>query len=109
MYEHHISCPVPQPYTAPSRYSQLPDKVRAIVDMVSAECGVSAEDILGDSRKRPIAYARFKAAARLRAMPWVSGAHSPGRPSLPQIARWLGGGDHTSVMHMLRRAKELGL
>lgn len=58
---------------------------------------VRLSDIMSDRRTRPVAYARFEAMSRLKDRNW----------SLPKIGRTLGGRDHTTALHGIRRFKEL--
>lgn len=79
-------------------------RARSIIADVAKEHGVTAEDLCSRSRVRRLAYPRFDAMSRLRAL-----HNAPGRHvfSLPQIGNILGGRDHTSVIHGLRKAAEL--
>jgi chromosomal replication initiation ATPase DnaA len=65
-----------------------------ILRQVARKHGVTLSEMLGPSRKRFIAHARFEAAYRLR---------TECRMSLPQIGRRLGGKDHTTIIHALRQ------
>jgi chromosomal replication initiator protein len=73
----------------------VPDRAAAILADVAAEHGVTVAEIIGPSRKPKIAYARFHAEAALRALTMANGAP----PSYPMIGRWLGGRDHTTIIH----------
>lgn len=57
--------------------------------------GVSVKELQGSKRHRYIARARFALCAALR----ERGA------SYPQIGTWLGGRDHTTIMHAVDRAR----
>jgi len=63
---------------------------------VSVTRGVSIVDIMGTSRIKHIAHARQEVAWRMR-----QAKDERGKPrfSYPQIAEWMGGLDHTTIMH----------
>jgi hypothetical protein len=63
---------------------------------VSVTRGVSIVDIMGASRIKHIAHARQEVAWRMR-----QAKDERGKPrfSYPQIAEWMGGLDHTTIMH----------
>jgi|GEM_PF-2228651 len=71
---------------------------RDIMGFVSWHTGIPLDDILQSSRAVPLTIARFKAAYLLK---------RERKPSLPQIGRMLGGRDHTTVLHGIRRAEEM--
>lgn len=73
----------------------LPPRIRAILEEVSAETGVSVGAILGQIRKRKVVRPRQEAMRRCRDL------RDP-QPSLPQIGAWFGGRDHTTVIHAIR-------
>ena len=75
------------------------DLLRQIAREVGARYGVSVEDITGESRLRPIVHARQEVAWRLYSARHPSGAR---RFSMPQIGAWLGGRDHTTILHAIR-------
>lgn len=71
----------------------------AILDATCRQFEVSRGDVLGKSRKAHIVDARFAAA-------WVARRRLR-RHSYPEIGRLMGGRDHTSIMHAVRRADEV--
>ena len=66
---------------------------------VASSYRVSPADILGLSRSRRFVHARQELAWRMR-----NAKDSLGKPrfSFPQIAEWMGGFDHTTIMHGVR-------
>lgn len=74
--------------------------VKTIVDMAAEIWGVSSRDIVGPLRASILTEPRF-------AVYWVARHTLP--LSLPQIGRAMGGRDHTTIMHGLRRADRLRL
>lgn len=60
-----------------------------IIEQCAALTGISAGDILGRSRKRPAVRARQFTMAVMRAR----------GGSYPQVGRWIGGKDHSTVIH----------
>jgi hypothetical protein len=73
--------------------------LRCFAIEAAEEVGVPLAIILGDCRKRHIAYARFRVWEKAYEQGW----------STTKIAQFFGDRDHTTVIHGLRRAKELGL
>ena len=71
-------------------------KVRQIIAEVAAEYGVPASAIVGDSRLSAVTVPRQEAMRR---------AKDAGL-TLAQIGRLMGGRDHTTVMHGIKRARE---
>lgn len=69
--------------------------VRAVVEAVSAITGVPAADIIGPRRTRTQARARQIAI-------WCAKHYCP-HLSYPQIGRRMGGRDHTTILHSVRR------
>lgn len=69
-----------------------------ILDAVAAATGVGVPALRGRQRTRPVARARHAAY-------WMLAQHTS--LSLPAIGARLGGRDHTSVLHGLRRANVL--
>lgn len=67
------------------------------------EYGVSAQDILGDSRRREVTHARQLAmwVLRQRQLPSGEPAHS-----YPEIARAVGRQDHTTALHACRKVEK---
>lgn len=88
----------PVPYEtmeyAPSRLT-----AREIIDAVVAKHGVSRTELAGSSRRAPVTAARREASWRIRHEVLVNGRQI----SLPEIARHLGGRDHTTVLYNIRR------
>jgi chromosomal replication initiator protein len=80
----------------------LPPRIAGIVREVAAEHHVRPRDVLGPRRFRKLVRARWDAMARIRALTRPDGKP----PSYPQIGEWLGGRDHTTVMHGLERLAE---
>jgi chromosomal replication initiator protein len=71
-------------------------------DLMETTCrvfGVTVEELLGPSRARRIAYARF-------ALAWALRKHDP-RRSFQAIGATLGGRDHATILHAIARAEEL--
>jgi chromosomal replication initiator protein len=61
--------------------------------------GVTQGELLGPSRERRIAYARF-------ALAWALRKHDP-RRSFEAIGVTLGGRDHATILHAIARAEAL--
>ena len=87
----------PQPGAPPAE--QAPRLPRAplrthgeVIERCAVLCGVSPEAVLGMSRKHAVVRARQLAATVLRAR----------GNSYPQVGRFLGGIDHSSVIHAVR-------
>lgn len=73
--------------------------MRSILREVSEETGFSTVELLGPTRPRALAHARQYAMWRMQ--------RETGQ-SLPQIGRFLGGRDHTTVLYGVRQhAKRL--
>ena len=84
-----------QPVATPPRMvADLPK------NLLSASTGVSLESMVGNRRFRPMAYARQLAMFRLHRLRQDL--------SLPAIGRHLGGKDHTTVLHAVRKAEREG-
>ena len=75
------------------------DLVREIAREVARRHGVPTSEIFGDRRFRPIVHARQEVAWRLARLRHPDGSR---RFSLPQIGQWLGGKDHTTILHAIR-------
>lgn len=88
--------------TPPVTIPAMPGRVREIMEQVCARNGMRLPDLLGQSRMKTFAHARFEAAAQIHAQIKIGCAP----PSLPQIGRWMNR-DHTSILNALRRHKEL--
>lgn len=74
-----------------------PFRWRHIVEEVIDKHGISFGQLIGRQRSRPLCAARFEAYYRLSQETTLS---------LPQIGRALGGKDHTSVLHGIRKYRE---
>jgi chromosomal replication initiator protein len=61
--------------------------------------GVTRDELVGPSRARRVAYARFACA-------WALRKHDP-RRSFQAIGLTLGGRDHATILHAIARAEEL--
>ncbi|MFM8938823.1 MAG: helix-turn-helix domain-containing protein [Phenylobacterium sp.] len=72
---------------------------REITREVAEAHKVGVDDILGPGLFKQMTRARQETAWRLRQMRKADG--SP-RFSLPQIGAWLGGRDHTTILHAIR-------
>lgn len=66
---------------------------------VASSHGVSPADILGPFRFKALVHARQEVAWRMR-----NAKDALGKPrfSYPQIADWMGGRDHTTIIHAVR-------
>jgi chromosomal replication initiator protein len=69
---------------------------KVVAQEVAGRHGVSLEELIGPSRLRVIAHARQEAFFVL---------YESGRATTPQIGRWFGGRDHTTVIHGIRAHK----
>lgn len=78
--------------------TEMPARVRDIVERVGAEHGVPVADIVGRSLLRRLTHVRFEAMAAVRAEIVIG----DGPPSSPQIGGWFGGRDHTSILHAVK-------
>jgi len=74
-----------------------PFQWRHIVEEVIAKHGCTYAQLVGRQRSRELVAARFEAYFRLSEETTLS---------LPQIGRMLGGKDHTSVLHGIRKYRE---
>jgi len=74
------------------------EKAKSIIDEVSRETEVPKPAILGRSRRRRLVRARWMAIARIRLETDLS---------LPEIGDLMGGRDHTTILHALRKVGEL--
>jgi chromosomal replication initiator protein len=82
---------------------KAPPAVVAIAQEVADEHGFTLEQLVSPALRRDIARARWVCWGRIRAeVRFVSGP-----PSLPQIGKWFGNRDHTTVLHGLRRLSEV--
>ena len=73
--------------------------VHALVDRAAVIARVDADLILGRVRTAEVSRVRF-------AVAWAARTALP-HYSLPMIARSLGGRDHTTILHAVRRAESL--
>lgn len=85
------------------RHRRMPESVLAIVYATAIKYGVAPRDIVGRTRTKHVAHARFEAMYRVRNEIIIAG----GKPSLPLIGAWFGGRDHTTVIYALRKHEEL--
>lgn len=76
---------------------------REILQMVAEANHVTVDDLTGQRRAREFSWPRQEAMWLLRQQRRPNGAH---RFSLPQIGRMLGGRDHTTVLHGVRRHEQ---
>lgn len=76
-----------------------PLTAREIIDEVVAKHGIARTELAGSSRRAPVTAARREASWRIRHEVLVNGRQI----SLPEIARHLGGRDHTTVLYNIRR------
>jgi hypothetical protein len=83
-------------YAAPTA---RPITAREIIDAVVAKHRISRSELSGASRRAPVTAARREASWRIRHEVLVNGRQI----SLPEIARHLGGRDHTTVLYNIRR------
>lgn len=74
-------------------------KARTILEQVASKHGVTRAEIASGSRKPAVTAARQEASWRIRTEVLVNGRQI----SLPEIARHLGGRDHTTVLYNIRR------
>ncbi|KQW83542.1 hypothetical protein ASC89_27750 [Devosia sp. Root413D1] len=113
----HTPRPRPQPllpaaeawpdYREPAPYETMefgpvvvrPLTAREIIDEVVAKHRISRVELSGSSRRAPVTAARREASWRIRHEVLVNGRQI----SLPEIARHLGGRDHTTVLYNIRR------
>jgi chromosomal replication initiation ATPase DnaA len=75
------------------------DYFRAVLADVAALRGVKGDDITGPSRLRELVHARQEVAWKVRQA--QTACFEP-RFSLSQIGTWLGGRDHTTIIHAIR-------
>ncbi|MCA3736041.1 MAG: hypothetical protein INE97_11990 [Phenylobacterium sp.] len=87
------------PYVEPKPGPQGMDLAREIAREVGWRYGVPASEIFGPRRFRSFVLARQEVAYRLYNSRHQSG---PRRFSLTQIGTWLGGRDHTTILHAIR-------
>ena len=76
-----------------------PITAREIIDEVVTKHRISRLELSGSSRRAPVTAARREASWRIRHEVLVNGRQI----SLPEIARHLGGRDHTTVLYNIRR------
>ena len=81
------------------KHDRVPGLVTEIIRDVADAWTIKVEHLTGPSRERRVAWARFEAVYRIRTeCPWMS---------LPMIGKRLGGRDHTSCIHAMRRYPKL--
>ena len=78
---------------------EVPTRVRAILSDVARLHGFTVADIQGPVRKRKLVWARQEAM-------WLFHLLERPKPSLTRIGIWLGGRDHTTVIHGIRAHAE---
>lgn len=87
-----------KPTAAPTAVTRgVPPSVRSIMAEVASRSGVTVEELVSQSRLRRIAWPRQEAMYVVRAL---------GRFSLPQIGRFFGGRDHTTVLAAINAYEE---
>ena len=69
--------------------------VKDILEATACESGLYVRELLSKSQFRPIAWPRQTAMMAARALTDAS---------FPEIGRWMGGRDHTTIMHGARTA-----
>lgn len=79
-----------------------PPRVEAIIAEVAAQYRVTPADIVGPRRIQKFVDPRWEAMRRVRDLDFGAGR----KASFPQIGRWFGGRDHTTVMHACRQLQE---
>lgn len=72
-------------------------RLEVITEQIAERCGLSVEDLRGQSKRRTLTRARHEAFA-------IAGAEGM---SLNQIGRFFGNRHHTTVMHGIERHKEI--
>jgi len=77
-----------------------PYRIRSIILDVCRKHGVDPNDVMTASRMRPIVNCRNEIAWEIRNI-----CAADGNPifSFPQIGKYLGGRDHTTIIHAIRR------
>lgn len=73
--------------------------LRELLEETAADYDLEAQDLLKVDRRPEISRPRQDFMWRARRVKWASGKH---RYSLPQIGHFLGGMDHTTVLHGVR-------
>jgi hypothetical protein len=77
----------------------LPKRVAEIIERIAEEHETTLAAIIGPCRTKTLAQARFAAYHAVYTAQTNRGFY----PSLPQVGRWFGGRDHTTVMHGISR------
>lgn len=78
-------------------------RIRAIAEEVAARHGYEVKDLIGPSRYKRLCAARFEAMWLARRERRADGLYLY---SMPQIGRFFGGRDHTTVLNAIRRHEE---
>ena len=78
----------------------IPERVRQIIHEVAAQHGLTMADLIGPARQKIPSRARFAAYAVIRERVMIKGVPA----SYPQIGKWFGNRDHTSVLHGVKVA-----
>lgn len=71
-----------------------PPRMARIAQEIADRHGLTMADMNGDDRSRSVAWARQEAMAAI---------YATGRFSMPQIGRFFGWRDHTTVLHAIRQ------
>jgi len=87
------------PWHAPAPYAigKRPLRFACVITRASIETGVKVSEIRGASRSYHLCRPRWAVMAAMHRAGW----------STPQIGHMLGGRDHTTVLHGIKRAREL--
>ena len=93
--------PAPDPRVVPA---EVREDGEAIIGRVAARHGLTADLLRGADRTHAACVARFEAMWTLYEARLADGRR---RFSLPQVGRLLGGRDHSTVMHGVRRWEEI--
>jgi chromosomal replication initiation ATPase DnaA len=75
-------------------------QMQRIAEAISKAHGIGVAELKGPSRLQAISIARFELMWRLYAIRRADGSRAY---SLPMIGRFLGGRDHTTILHGIRR------
>lgn len=81
-----------------------PPAIVAIAEEVAAQHGFTVKQLVSPALRRDIARARFVAWHRIREEVRYANGN---QPSLPQIGKWFGNRDHTTVLNGLKRYEEI--
>lgn len=95
-----IAPPPPEPAAI---YPQKPTSSAALITMICAKHGITRDELMSMSRGRDIVRCRQECCYELRQRIEIKGEPI----SLPAIGRLLGGLDHTTVLHGIRKHAQL--